>query len=268
MGKFKYTLKKDEPDERDYMFCELIKSEELPKSVDLRDKMPPVFNQFNEGSCTAQGGTADRMYMMGNTKDLSRQFLYNVERIIDGTFPEDDGSQIRTICKALNQYGICEESYLPYGEDNIGVTPSADAYKNAENYKISSYHRCTSISDMKTALAQGHCILIGITVYSSFEENVGDDGKISMPNVNTEQVMGGHCTLLVGYEDNTEAEECGVIENIINNIFGKKSEGNFILRNSWSGNSTSEGGWGDHGYGYLPYEVLEKIIQDAWVIIK
>lgn len=255
--KRKYNLKKDSQDDRDYLFKNSFKTIALPSSVDLRPKMPSIFDQGQEGSCTANAGTGDREYMLQNDSvKLSRQFLYNLERIIDGTFPNDDGSEMRTICKALNKFGISEEIYLPYDEENLSIIPDAAAYKNALQYKISSYHRVISDSEMKQALSQGESVLLGITVYESFE-NIGSDGFVPMPNTKIEQVLGGHAVLIVGYKDNlTNKPTC-----LINKLTGK-SKGYFIVRNSWGED------WGDKGYFYLPYEVFSKIKQDMWVIVK
>jgi C1A family cysteine protease len=45
-------------------------------------------------------------------------------------------------------------------------------------------------------------------------------------------------------------------------LFGYRPDGRFIIRNSW--NVT----WGDGGYGYLPFEYIEKMGSDFWAIIK
>ena len=52
----KYGWKPDKPDKRDkYMSSYLVKQEkDLPPVVDLREKMPFVYNQGNLGSCTGQ----------------------------------------------------------------------------------------------------------------------------------------------------------------------------------------------------------------------
>ena len=269
MSKHVYGLRKDEIDNRDFLFKDLTVTKPLPSSVDLRNaKMPTVYNQLSEGSCTAQGGTCVREYMLNDkTKQLSRQFLYNVERILEGTpLSEDSGCQMRTIPKAIAKYGICEENYLPYSEDNLGATPSAEAYKNGLNYPIIAYHRLTTQTEMKQALAQDLIILAGISVYESFEENVKDNGKIPLHSKN-ESVLGGHCVTLVGFVD---AKPVNKLKYLLNLITKKStSKGYFILRNSWSDKSTSEGGWGDKGYGYLPYEEFDKIKNgDMWVITK
>ncbi|AGK95986.1 phage holin [Clostridium pasteurianum] len=255
--KRRYVLKKDSQDNRDYLFKNLFNNIELPLSIDLREKMPPLFDQGQEGSCTANAGAGDREYMLQKDSiKLSRQFLYNVERIIEGTFPDDNGAQMRTICKALNKYGISEESYLPYNEENLSAAPSEESYKNALQYRISSYYRVLSETEIRQALSQGQAVLLGMIVYENFED-VGSDGLVRMPNKKTEQILGGHSVLIVGYRDNVKNK----FKTLINKLIGK-SNGYFIVRNSWGEN------WGDKGYFYLPYEVFSRIKQDIWVIIK
>ena len=79
-------------------------------------------------------------------------------------------------------------------------------------------------------------------MYSSFESQaVANTGIMPYPNVRTEQLLGGHCVLLVGYD---------------------KTKNIFIARNSWGTN------WGDHGYFYMPFQVIQNtsMSSDFWVI--
>ena len=70
---------------------------------------------------------------------------------------------------------------------------------------------------------------------------MANTGNMPYPNVNTEQLLGGHAVAIVGYNDAT---------------------GKFIARNSWG---TS---WGDHGYFYMPYQVIQDttMSDDFWII--
>jgi C1A family cysteine protease len=258
----KYNLKEDEVDERDYYFKNhpLSKAVQLPKSIDLREKMTPIYDQGELGSCTANAGCANKSYFISNRVQFSRLFLYYKERLIEGTIYEDSGASIRDICTALTKYGVCEENLFPYNINRFTDTPSVIADQNALKYTINSYHRITSVDEVRQALANLLPVLLGINVYESFEK-VGKNGVIPMPG-DLESVLGGHAVLLVGYVDGAT-----VINNGSQKLWGfikKKttSQGYFILRNSWGTD------FGDKGYMYLPYEVFEKIKSDIWVILQ
>lgn len=289
MVKHKYTLKKDEKDDRDYLFKNLIKGKEisLPDNVDLRNNFPSIFSQNQEGSCTANAGVAVREYLENvenNQKvTLSRQYLYNKERINDGTdLSNDEGSSIRQICATLANNGCAEEKYLTYGINNLATVPFVEADQNASKYKVSSYHRVTTNDEIKQALAQGFPVLCGITVYPNFE-TVDSKGNIPMPNTN-QQPLGGHATVLCGYFTPSKISKLSFIQMIIDyilSIFKRKNNNvKYILRNSWGKSiqtseswgyaydNPSDDGWGDNGYGYLTDDVLNAIKQDCWVIVK
>jgi C1A family cysteine protease len=83
---------------------------------------------------------------------------------------------------------------------------------------------------------------MGFSVYSSFQTlAVARTGQMPYPNVQTEQLLGGHAVALVGYRDSTQQ---------------------FIARNSWGT------GWGDRGYFYMPYQVVQNtsMSSDFWII--
>nr|WP_238476065.1 C1 family peptidase [Clostridium manihotivorum] len=222
--------------------------------------MPPIYEQGELGSCTANAGCANKEYFINNRVELSRLFLYYKERLIQGTVDEDSGASIRDICVALKNSGICEESFYPYDISKFTDIPSVAADQNALQYTINSYHRITSLEEVKQALASSLPVLLGITVYESFE-NVGKDGFVPMPGV-FEKMLGGHAVLLVGYVDNNSQKQ-GSLNSICSMIKKRrKNNGYFILRNSWGTT------FADKGYMYLPYEVFEKIKNDIWVIIQ
>jgi len=73
---------------------------------------------------------------------------------------------------------------------------------------------------MKNALCLGHPFVVGIQVYESFEyPNVAKTGLVSMPNIDTEQLLGGHAIVCVSY-DNTKKH--------------------WIMRNSWDVTSNTK----------------------------
>ncbi len=67
-------------------------------------------------------------------------------------------------------------------------------------------------------------------------------------------MLGGHAIVAVGYDNN---------KKIKNATSGKETKGAFLIRNSWGT------GWGDSGYGWLPYEyVLHGMAVDWWSLLK
>ena len=94
--------------------------------------------------------------------------------------------------------------------------------------------------------------MFGFTVYSSIN-HVGSTGKIPYPCPG-EKSLGGHAIVVVGYDDKMKIENASC---------GKKTTGALLIRNSWGT------GWGDEGYGWLPYEyVLKGLAIDFWVLLK
>lgn len=238
---YSYYLSKDKVDNRDFLFNKSASNViKLPVSVDLRNLCPSVYDQGEEGSCTANAGVAARIMLMANkTLQLSRAFLYYEERKIEGTTTRDAGATLRDCCKAILSYGICEESYMPYLTTSITTPPSATAISNAKKYLINSYTRLNTLTDVKTSLSTNKPVIIGMIVYESMESNaVAKTGMLPMPAL-TEQELGGHAVLVVGYDD---------------------SKNYLIVRNSWGAT------WGDKGYFYMPYNYFNQYTMDKWIL--
>ena len=231
----RYDLIEDREDIRDFKFSHVISPAEavkLPKTVDLRAKMPPVYDQGNLGSCTSNAGCAYVSYKYSRPFNLfSRLYLYYKERLLENNTAADSGATMRSISKALNKFGVCLEQYMPYIAENYAQAPSAEADKNAAKYKVVSYHSLNTLDEIKQCLALRQMpVLIGMRVYASFEsEYTKKTGNMSIPKFN-EQFLGNHAVLVAGYYDKS------------------KTDGYLIVRNSWGQD------WGDKGYFYMPYK--------------
>jgi C1A family cysteine protease len=141
--------------------------------------------------------------------------------------------------KVVQTMGICPETEEPYDITKFTQSPTQQDLADAQKYKISEYHRVNDLTMLKTALAEGQPVVIGINVYSSFESNeVATTGIVPMPNTETEQLLGGHAVLVVGYDETKEWA---------------------IVRNSWGID------WGEKGYFYLPYQYWTAgLVTDMW----
>ena len=243
----RYGWVADLPDHRDLMYAAPMQVlTALPTSADLRSKCPPVYDQGQLGSCTANAiaGAIEFDLMKENKTEFmpSRLFIYYNERAIEGTVDSDSGAQIRDGIKSVADLGDCPEDLWPYDINKFTGKPSQNCYDNAVQHKAVQYQRVIrDLNQMKGCLASGYPFVFGFTVYQSFEsQEVAQTGHASMPS-SGEQAVGGHAVLAVGYDD---------------------SQNWFIVRNSWA---TS---WGMKGYFTLPYSYLlnANLADDFWTI--
>lgn len=236
---------RDHRDTRDRIFlADIRRASTLPTSVDLTNSFPPVYDQGDLGSCTANAiaGALEYERKRQNLLDFvpSRLFLYYNERAIEGTTDSDSGAQIRDGIKSVAQQGDCPETEYPYIIANFAEKPPLSCYQDALQYKALQYKRVSVIVDaVRSALAQNFPVIIGITVYDNFPMT-STSGKIPLPKRNS-NIIGGHAMVIIGYCDLTKE---------------------FMVRNSWGT------GWGVDGNGTIPYDYIgnQNYCNDFWVI--
>ena len=107
----RYGWLPDLPDERDHFYAAPVElAGVLPAKVDLRPQCPPVYDQGQLGSCTANAIAGaiefDRMKQrLAQIFTPSRLFIYYNERAIEHTIDSDSGAQIRDGIKSVGQAG-------------------------------------------------------------------------------------------------------------------------------------------------------------------
>ena len=245
----------------------------IKNTADLHASFSPIENQGQLGSCTANAGVALLEYFerrsSGQYIDASRLFLYKVTRKLLG-LTGDSGAQIRTAMGAMVLFGVPPEKYWAYtdrkdpgtaGEPTFDEEPPAFLYAYAQQYRSLSYFRLDPpgttpdkiLSQIKTMIAGGYPSMFGFTVYSSIDQ-ASKSGQIPFPT-SGESVLGGHAIVVCGYDDDMK------IKNT--NVGGTEYTGALMIRNSWGT------GWGEGGYGWLPYEyVLRGLAKDWWSLTK
>ena len=201
----------------------------LPAFVDHRPKCPPVRDQGELGSCTSFAGVGAMQYFHWSFLP-SPLFLYYKERQADGDVAQDGGSTLSQCVATLTAGGVCSESLWPYVASRFADLPPKDCTVDAATHKATQTHGVAqTLASMQACLAQGYNILIGITVYSSFEsDTVAATGVVPMPDTANDTELGGHALLCVGWT----------------------AGGHFIVRNSWGPD------WGAAGYCYIPFAYL------------
>jgi C1A family cysteine protease len=220
----------------------------LPKRVSLRSGMPPIYDQGNLGSCTANsiGAILEFNELKQDEPKAgtpSRLFIYYNERVMEGTVKQDSGAEIRDGIKSVAQLGAPLETLWPYVLSKFASKPPASVYKSAREHKALRYARVAQDAiAIQNVLASGYPIAFGFTVYDSFQTKVGKNGIVPMPTPD-ENTIGGHAVVAIGYK--------AIREQLY-----------FECRNSWGD------AWGDHGYFWMPsgYLTSSSLAQDFWVI--
>jgi len=237
---------KDLPDARDKMmavgfFTRL--SHPSVKTLRSEPYISKIENQDVIGSCTCNSGTsAEEMVLKKSGKDiqLSRLWAYAEVRKFEGTpLTEDSGAQIRNVMKVLAKKGCPLESQYPYDLSKWNKNPPAALDAEAAKHQILIYYRCPDINQVCASIAQGFPVVGGFRCPKSlFSDETTKTGVIPFDPV--KGFRGGHAVLFTGYDDKKKLLQ---------------------FQNSWGED------WGDKGYGYLPYQYVERgYADDFWSI--
>jgi C1A family cysteine protease len=207
---------------------------EILPEVDPRPKMPPVFNQGQLGSCTANATAACFQYdTIVDGKDcgeLSRRWIYHFEKAIERTLGQGDTGAEGHDAFTVAKHGIPDETLWPYSEDIAEVEAKPPNVEPRAYRLTKSVHAVPQTEKaIKAVLSNWQTVAIGFTVYESFEDSWSQPGVMPNPQPG-EGVLGGHEVLLCGYL--------------------KTYPEHFLVRNSWGP------GWGLSGYFLFPKATL------------
>lgn len=240
----RYALRQQINDLRDFRYSSTHSSAtpiqpHVLTSIDLSADMPHALDQEDIGSCAANAASNALRYCLRREGKAefqpSRLFIYFFTRKLMGE-PEgsDSGCSLRDVCRSLALFHVCPETAWPYDpspSSRFALHPDAIALAAAAQHVKLAYHAVAlDTAHIASCLHEGHPIIIGITLFSSFEsQHVAETGIVPMPDTANEEMLGGHAVLLVGVD------------------FESK---HFKVLNSWGAS------WGVGGYFFLPFEYL------------
>ena len=234
-----------------------LKDESLAPSKDLAKFSPEVYAQGDLGSCvsnslsmawritrfTHNDKSMMRSYVTGY-KDMhpSRLYIYFNAKAVEGTpCMQDTGCTVHGALLGVKTHRVCTEDVWNYDLGNFGVLPSLEAYNDASRHSEMDFKKILQNEvAIKLSIANGSPVMFGAVIFASYKSReTMHTGEIPTPDKKTDVIMGGHCLLIVGYDDD-------------------KRE--FKIQNSWGRI------WGDKGYGYMSYDYIldNDLCGDFW----
>ncbi len=247
---FNYTRQLE--DNRDIKYPTILHKDINTTRVFSLDKTKfKIYDQGKLGSCVSNA-TSGCINYYNATINPSRLYIYFNARAMNKNINNDTGIAVRDGCKSVFNYHTCNENDWIYDESNFTTMPPLKCYTSSFNYNNFIYYSVSQeLTQLKTCLLSNNPVMFGFMVYTSFmSKDVSGTGIVTMPTEtdfivgeNIEhKVIGGHCSILVGFDDDKQL---------------------FICVNSWSDK------WGDKGFFYMPYQyILDPLLAYDFTIIK
>ena len=204
-------------DERDLQVEGLLNPDfELPKTLDYRDDLPPVWDQGVDGPCSAYASAAMKQWQekkdYGLKKSLSKYFIYSLR----SNYP-NRGMYARDTMQILQKYGVPTEKSFKKKWKSKDDIPQ-EVLDEALNHKIIGYAKVNTVDGLKKSLYKNGPCYATFPVYSN-------EPEFWKPSFGKNKIIGGHAVCIVGY-----------------------TKDGFIVRNSWGWD------WADRGHSIYHYE--------------
>lgn len=267
--------------------------------VELTQYQSPVKSQGRRGVCSIFSTVAymEHLYIKEGTytdPDFSEQYLQWSAKVEVGAFPNTSGSNASSNIEAISRFGIVSESDWPYettqwnssddpdcaGDENLPTKcytngdPPTEA-RAARKWKLPAGRwtssRPYSIKAHMVNKRQG--VVVGLTFfYQSWNHGRSQLptnseykrlGYVLFPNSKDREVSlqkrAGHSILLVGWDDDLEAQKMDAEGNGVVDADGDPvmEKGFFLFKNSWGTGSFGRDNPQGDGYGWISYDYVE-----------
>ncbi len=234
-----------------------------PPAMSLRQYLPPVANQGNQGSCvgwaTAYAARtllkAKEIGAESGTRDLAMSPAYVFNQI---ALPGCNGSQIHKALRLMSEQGVAPLSEFPYDENSCTRVPDSSARAVAGDARIKDYNRLWGETGRnkhvatRRALSAGNPVVIGMMVGDSMMRYEGDgayrpfaeeyDLMRDLDYALDTGKLGGHAMTVIGYDDN-------------------RGDGAFQIVNSWGRD------WGEDGLFWLSYSDFNAFVVQGYEVV-
>lgn len=219
----------------------LLRAEEIPEEMDLRESWWPICDQGRTGSCvgwaTADGVGRYVMVKAGRItaeQRLSARFVWMASKEVDEftdrptSFVEEAGTTLKAAIEVAERFGVALETELPFDIDDVMFTGGENAfYASCAQRRISYINLAADFGAWRTWLATKGPIQAGLAVDDNFASYRSAE---PLDAFSAQTATGGHAVAIVGY----------------------RADGTFIVRNSWGTD------WGDEGFAYVTSEYVEQ----------
>jgi hypothetical protein len=212
-----------------------------------------IHDQGQRGKCTGEAVAYTQaimdMYERSVYVQYSPEFAWRINKLNgEDTWPGQEGSSVRSGCKTLTKYGVCQEPELPYVYTPAEPTwPSQDIINKAFPNRSVAYARVTTEQEFKHALyTQKRPIMFAIIVFTNYTKMV--NGVWPDPTPNDIGNM-GHAMVVVGWKK----------------INGRNY---WVCLNSWGKGQPTNNGFVYISFDYMAMQMdLYPVLMDAFTFV-